>query len=382
MRVAIVADPYVPIPPTGYGGIEKIIYYLIQGLMEQGHEPILIGPGDSRVPCELLPTCPRAEFFPSDTAKLPAFEAKVRDIKKRSRNIIREILPRVDIIHSHGFDLSSFRDYPNLTTLHGPINLHQLKYYHSDIRKSLYYVAISKNQAAALPSLQYVGIVYNGEDPKEFPIIQNPDNYVCFVGRFDREKNPHLAIELALSLDMKIKLAGKVDFQGRDYFDQEIKKYLDHPLVEYLGVLPPEDSAKLMAHARCNLHPTGFREPFGLTILEAAYAGTPTLAIARGAPPEIIEDGRTGVLVEDFVEGHHLLNDCFEMDRAYIAARARALFNYQVMTKQYIRAYQKVIGLMGIKRAQRSRLQNLTAKTIRELRHIWEDSVGPPDSND
>jgi glycosyltransferase involved in cell wall biosynthesis len=374
MKVAIIAQPYVPVPPVGYGGIEKVIYCLIRGLLEQGHEPILIGTGDSRVECELIPTCPKSVFFPKQSSRLPEFEKKIKEINRRTKAIIEEIRPRVDIIHSHGFDLSKFRDFPNLTTLHGPINLHELKYYHSDVRKGLYYAAISQNQTQALPDLQYVGVVYNGEDPQEFPLIQNPDNYVCFAGRFDREKNPHLAIELAISLGIRIKLAGKVDFQGREYFNKEIKKYLDHPLVEYLGILSPEDTMQLLAHARCNLHPTGFREPFGLTILEAAYCGTPTLAIARGAPPEIIEHGRTGILVEDFVEGYHFMNDCFEMDRQYIAARSRALFNYNVMTKQYLKAYRKVIDLMMVKEVQKQKLRAITSKVVKELENIWEDS--------
>lgn len=377
MRVAIVAQPFVPVPPVGYGGIEKLIYYLIRGLIEEGHEPILIGTGDSNVPCELIPTCAKSIFFPKSKSKLAEFEKAIKEVDKRTNAILKEIAPRVDVIHSHGFDLTKFKEFPNITTLHSPINLTDLKYYHSKTRKGLYYAAISKNQTAAVPDLQYVGVVYNGEDPLEFPIINNPENYICFVGRFDREKNPHLAIELAISLGIRIKLAGKIDFQGEDYFKDEIKKYLNHPLVEYLGVLSPKDTAELLGRARCNLHPTGFREPFGLSILEAAYCGTPTLAIARGAPPEIIEHGRTGILVEDFVEGHHFLKDCFEMDRNYIAARSRALFNYQVMTKQYIKAYQKVIELMKLREIQKLRVKMITEKLANELEDIWEESIGP-----
>ena len=232
---------------------------------------------------------------------------------------------------------------PNLTTLHGAIDFNQLSYYRE--RKNLYYVSISRNQQEACPDLQYVGVVYNGEDPEPFPVVAEPDDYVCFLGRFDREKNPHLAIQLAISLGIPIKLGGKIDFQGERYFEQQVKPYLDHPLVEYLGELDLEEKIDLLAHARCNLHPTGFREPFGLTVLEAAFCGTPTLAIARGSMPELIEVGRTGLLIEDFVEGDHQIEECFEMDRAYIAQRARHLFNYQTMTRQYLRAYERVLDI-------------------------------------
>jgi len=257
-------------------------------------------------------------------------------------------VPRVDLVHSHGFDLIGFQDVPNMTTLHNPIQFHQLAYYLE--RKNLYYVSVSHNQQGAFPDLQYVGVVYNGEDPEPFPIVTEPDEYVAFLGRFDRTKNPHLAIQLAVNLGLPIKVAGKIDHESEGYFDEEIRPYLDHPLVEYLGELGFADKVDLLAHARCNLHPTGFREPFGLTVLEAALCGTPTLAIERGSMPELIEEGRTGMLVEDFIEGYHRIEQCFEMDRTYIAQRARLLFNYRTMTDGYVRAYERVAEIFETRR--------------------------------
>ncbi len=152
-----------------------------------------------------------------------------------------------------------------------------------------------------------------------------------------------MAIQLALSLGVKIKLAGKIDHKGEHYFEDEISKYLKHPLVEYLGELEFNEKVELISNAKVNLHPTSFREPFGLTVIEAAYCGTPTLAVSRGAMPELIEQGRSGLLVEDFVEGYHHLKECYAMDRTYVASRARQLFNYKTMTQQYIEAYQHVL---------------------------------------
>ena len=142
------------------------------------------------------------------------------------------------------------------------------------------------------------------------------------------------------------KVAGKIDHESQGYFEQEIAPYLNHPLVEYLGELGFDEKVELLSHAKCNLHPTSFREPFGLTVVEAAYCGTPTLAIARGSMPELIEFGRTGIWVEDFVEGYHRLEECFAMDRRYIASRARQLFTYRTMTKRYLQAYHTVIAEM------------------------------------
>jgi glycosyltransferase involved in cell wall biosynthesis len=153
-----------------------------------------------------------------------------------------------------------------------------------------------------------------------------------------------MAIQMAIHLKTKIKLAGKIDHDGKSYFDEEIKPYLNHPLVEYMGEIEFDEKVKLVANAKCNLHPTNFREPFGLTVLEAAYCGTPTLAVARGSMPELIEPERTGWLVEDLLEGRHFIEECYKMDREYIAMRARRLFNYRIMAQQYVDVYQNVIN--------------------------------------
>ena len=373
MKVAIVAGPYVPVPPKQYGGTELVIANLIRGLKETGNEPILLASADSTIDCETIPITNKALFFPKHKRELPAYMEKVKSIEHYTKQKLREIAPNVDIIHSHGFDLVDFQDFPNITTLHGPINFQKLSYYLE--RKNLYYVSISHNQQDACPELQYVGAVYNGEDPSLFPLITKPDDYLCFLGRFDREKNPHMAIQLAINLGIDIKVAGKIDHQGEGYFDEEIRPLLKNPHVEYLGELGFKDKVNLISHALCNLHPTGFREPFGLTVLEAAYCGTPTLAIARGSMPELIEEGRTGMLVEDFVEGYHEIQKCFDMDRRYIAERARMLFNYKTMTKQYLRAYEKVIDIFATRRHQDELIRNMTVSTRHELRKIWESNT-------
>ncbi|HSX18042.1 MAG TPA: glycosyltransferase family 4 protein [Candidatus Saccharimonadales bacterium] len=370
MRVAIIAGPYLPIPPLMYGGTERVIANLVKGLKEAGHEPVLFGPGDSKPGCPVIPIVDKHIFFPRTAAGLPAFQKEIKRIHKYTHKLLKENLNGIDIIHSHDIDLEGFEDFPNLTTIHGPITFKQLEYYTK--RTGLYFASISKNQQEAYPALQWVGAVYNGDDPKKFPIITRPENYVCFVSRFDREKNPHLAIELAINYGIKIKLAGKIDFLGDDYFKTEIKPYFKHPLVEYLGEIPQKEKIKLVGRAKLNLHPTGFREPFGLTVLEAAYCGTPTMAITRGSMPELIEEGRTGLLVEDFVEGYHQIEECFAMDREYIAKRARKLFNYQVMTKQYLRAYKKILRIYEIREREERKIERITDKSKRELETIWE----------
>jgi len=344
MRIAIVAGPNISVPPTQYGGTELVIHYLITGLKELGHEPILLATGDSTADCEIIPIIDKALYYPKhhkglkEHAKL---EAKARRNTKRKLN---ELLPNIDLIHSHGFDLLPFKSFPNLTTIHQMIDFKQVDYYSK--RRELLYASISNNQQAAFPDLKYITNVYNGEDPSLFPVVTEPDDYVCFLGRFDNDKNPHLAIRLAINMGIKIKIAGKFDYRGEHYFKNEIQEFINHPLVEYLGEIGFDEKIELISKAKCNLHPTNFREPFGLTVLEAAYCGTPTLATQRGSMPELIEPGRTGMLVEDFVEGRQHIEECFAMDRRYIAERSRMLFNYKVMAENYVEAYTKVVNLM------------------------------------
>lgn len=361
MRIAMVAEPYVAVPPTKYGGTERVMDSLITGLQEQGHEVVLLASGDSTVSCELIPICKEHLNFGKNPTENASILKEVEKIHRKTRKILRSIAPSVDIIHSHGFDLKAFQEFPNLTTLHGPFIFSQLRYFEK--RTGLFYVSISENQQEGFPDLQYVGVCYNGLVPSEFPVVTQPDEYFCFIGRFDEEKSPHLAIELALRLGRKIKIAGKTDFLGKEYFAQVIKPYFSNPLVEYLGEVDMAQKVELLSHSALNLHPTGFREPFGLTVLESAYCGTPTMAINKGSMPELIENGRTGLLVEDFVEGYHHIDELLAMDRQYIADRSRSLFNYTTMTRQYELAYQKVIEIFAERR-------NLSKKTLQEMQNM------------
>jgi glycosyltransferase involved in cell wall biosynthesis len=342
MRIAIVSGAQLPVPPTRYGGTEQVIYYLVKGLREAGHEPVLLGPADSKVDCEVIPIVGKALYFPRKPADLPEHQKRLAATVVKTRRELRKLLSRVDIVHSHGFDLSDYQHFPNLTTLHVRMIFEELPYYLE--RRHIPFVSISRNQRGACPDLNYVATVHNGEDPAEFPLVTKPEDYLCFVGRFDRDKQPHLAIQLAISRGIRIKLCGKLDYLGDGYFQTEVEPYFKHPLVEYLGEVSYERRVELVSKALCNLHPIGFREPFGLTVLEAAYCGTPTLAIARGSMPELIEHGRTGILAEDFVEGSFELERCLGLDRAYIARRARTRFNYSKMTAGYLKAYQRVLA--------------------------------------
>jgi glycosyltransferase involved in cell wall biosynthesis len=348
MRVAITATaPNAVFPSAKSASITRIMETLIRGLQEAGHEPLLLAPASSKIDCELIPICEKPiHLLEDENFRL------TRQGQERILDALRRILHRIDIIHAHGLDLPNFFhssgllsaiDFPNVTTCHSSIDLTNIDYFE---RCTNNIISVSHNQQEACPSLRFIRNVYHGLDPNPFPFVAAPEDYLCFLGRLDEAKQPHLAIQLAIKLGMKLKIAGPIMlYFEKDYLEKKCFPYFNHPLIEYLGELGMDEKIEMLSRAKCNLHPTGFREPFGLTIIEAAYCGTPTLAIRRGSLPELIEDKHTGILVEDFAEGYHKIYRCFDLERRYISQRARALFDYRVMTQEYLLAYEDVINL-------------------------------------
>lgn len=349
MNIAIVSPAYLPIPPKRYGGTERVIFNLIKGLKAIGHNPILFGPADSQVDCEIVPIIDHSTGFSKDEASDKLLNVLRSNAIKKAFEEINRNRSRIDILHSHGIDIKDFSDIPHLFTLHLEIVLsdvnksREFKYFND--RKNLFYNTISQNANLAVQNLNVVGTVYNGLDPNDFPLIESPSDYYSFVGRFNPDKNPHQAMELAIEKNKKIKVAAKYEYVDDRYYQEKCKPLLDNALVENVSEQDDLGKISILSNAKVNLHPTNFREPFGLTVLEAAYSGTPTLAIRRGSMSELIEDGKSGFLVEDFTEGYFLTEKSEQLDRRYISERAKRMFNYKIMARQYEKIYENIIRI-------------------------------------
>jgi glycosyltransferase involved in cell wall biosynthesis len=346
LRIAHLVGPFVPVPPIKYGGTEQVIASLINGLKELGHESILFASGDSVIDCELIPICDNSLSFAKSVDQKPAHDQMVQQARETFFQKLQEYQKtnKIDVIHLHDpifVNPLEILGVPVVLTQHSITMPNEMEYFQSI--KDCNFISISNNLQIATPFLNYVGMVYHGLETDRFPFVETPEDYISFIGRFDHEKNPHLAITMAQTLGIKIKLAGKIDYKGQKYFEEFIKPHLSDPLVEYLGELNFEDKIKLMSNSKCNIHPITFREPFGLTVLESAYCGTPTLAFNRGSMPELIEQGRTGMVVEDVMEACSVIEECFGMRREYISERAKSLFKYQNMAKDYESIYYKII---------------------------------------
>lgn len=346
LTIGIVANhPGLILPPPPSHSVARVIETQILGLQALGHRVLLLGPADAEIACELVPICQRPVQLEED----PTLE-RSRRIQQRTLALMDELKDEVDIFNGHSLDIPGMLFSTNLlsasrarhvTTFHSCVEVGNLRDFRNCENPV---ISLSYNQRKACPKLNYVGNVYNGLDPTPFPVVRKPQGYLCFLGRISANKQPHLAIQLARCLGLPLKLAGPVHPEfDQAYFDTFCKPFIDGSSVEYLGELGFADKVDLLANALCNLHPTGFRDPCPLVPMEAGYCGTPTLAIRRGALGEIIEDGVTGRLVEDFAEGVFALEDCIALDREVLAARVRARFNRENMARGYVEVYRGML---------------------------------------
>jgi glycosyltransferase involved in cell wall biosynthesis len=255
-----------------------------------------------------------------------------------------------DIIHNHngppselGMALSHLVDVPRLTTLHNNLQK-ETEYIWSNYRG--WYNTISRAQyrsSPCLPRANFAGVVHNGIDVDSFPFQAAKDDYALFVGRFAPEKAPHLAIEAARRAGVRLLLAGKGPVGVENaYFDEYIRPRVDGRNVEYVGEADGALKRDLYSNARCVLAPIQWEEPFGLVMIEAMACGTPPIAFARGAAPELIEDGVTGYLVDGLEGMVEAIAQVETIDPAICRAHAAANFGPSALADRYMALYRRI----------------------------------------
>ncbi len=347
MKIAIVAPPWIRIPPEKYGGIEVLISLLADGLVDKGHEVTLFTVGISKTKAhkrsyyvgEMVDYLdrPPADFL---NVALTHTLAAYLGIAKGD----------YDIVHDHtwkeGLLCGAFTRIPVLHTLHGPFD-QENKAFYSLIKEfpGIYYASISDFQRQGLPDLNYVATVYNSVDLPRYPFRAEKDDYLFWIGRFNDEKAPHLAVEVARRLGEKIILAGKVREKAeRDYFERHIEPYLG-PQVEFVGEVGQwsQDKMDLLSHGKAYVYPIQWDEPFGITMIEAMACGTPVVTFRRGSAPEVVEDGVTGYVVDTMEEFEGALGDLDAIDPRDCRARVERLFTSQAMINGYEAAYERIL---------------------------------------
>jgi glycosyltransferase involved in cell wall biosynthesis len=339
MRIAQVAPLYESVPPKLYGGTERVVAYLTEELVRQGHEVTLYASGDSITNANLVACAPRS---------LRLDEACVDPIARHFTMLERVFVDagHYDIIHFHidylHFPLSRRTRIRQLSTLHGRLDIPDLAPLYREY-PDMPLVSISKAQRRPLSWANWQGTVYHGLPDDLFALQEKPGDYLAFLGRMSMEKRPDRAIEIARRVGMKLKLAAKVDRLDREYFNTEIKPLLNDPLNEFIGEIGEMEKQEFLGNARALLLPIDWPEPFGLVMIEAMACGTPVIAYPSGSVPELIDDGVTGFIVNDVDEAAQAIARLDHFDRRRCRQVFEERFTAGRMANDYLKIYNRLI---------------------------------------
>jgi glycosyltransferase involved in cell wall biosynthesis len=341
MRIALVAPPLLPLPPTGYAGTERVVAALAIALHERGHAVTVFAAGDSELPCEVVPVVPRA-LWP-----LGLRGDMTRYLDLSVARVWQE-QDRFDIIHSHvdtaGFAMARHASTPVLTTLHSRLDVGGAAEL-IDAYPDIPLVAISDSQRRWNPEADWVATIPHGLPFTDPPRSFSAGDYVLLVGRLVREKGVAEAISLARRAGQRLIIAAKAQEHAEQLmFAESVRPAIDEGIVDWRGEVGGAERDRLMAGALATLMLGAWPEPFGLVAVESMATGTPVIARRAGAYPEVIEHGVTGFLVDDEDEAMLALRRLATLDRRAIAARARDRFSVARMASDYEQAYRTVIA--------------------------------------
>lgn len=340
MKIAQIAPIAERVPPKKYGGTERVVHALTEELVRRGHDVTLFASGDSVSSAKIESVYPRS-----------LREAKIPDLyglnpwSLLNTGLAYELQDEFDIIHDHTVPMSlptaNIATTPVVATMHGAFTATNRRLFQT--LKGPGIVSISESQVFSAPGINHLGTVYNGLPMEHYPFGAEPGNYLLYVGRLSMEKGVHHAIEVAEQLDLPLILAAKLDPVDQTYFRNYIEPRLSER-VQWIGEVDEDERNKLMANALCFLHPVTWREPFGLTLIEAMACGSPVIAFNRGSIPEIIQTGVTGFVVEDTDSMIDAVASIRDISRQACRDHALSKFNDKVMTDGYEALYKKLLN--------------------------------------
>ena len=339
MRIAQVAPLIESVPPQGYGGTERVVAYLTDELVRQGHEVTLFASGDSTTTAELISCSPGALRL--DERVIDPIAHQVYELE-----CVASQAHRFDVIHWHldyfHFPMSRRLGVPQVTTLHGRLDIPDLQPVYDEF-SDMPVVSISNDQRAPLPQASWAATVHHGMPPNELTPRPDVGDYLAFLGRISPEKRADRAIEVAGRTGLPLHMAAKVDAIDRDYFEREIEPLLGAAHVEWVGEIGPAEKSEFLGRARALLFPIDWAEPFGLVMIEAMACGTPVVAYRAGSVPEVITDGVSGFIVEDIDGAVTAVERLGELDRNGVRGAFEDRFTVERMARDYLRVYEGVI---------------------------------------
>jgi glycosyltransferase involved in cell wall biosynthesis len=340
LRIAQVAPLYESVPPRGYGGTERVVSYLTEELVRQGHEVTLFASGDSATRARLVAPCERS--LRTDAGCVDPLAHHVVQLEQ----VFREA-HRFDLIHFHidylHFPLSQRHPCPHLTTLHGRLDLPDLPcLYRTFPGQPL--ASISDAQRRPLPWANWQGTIYHGLPTDLYTFRERPGNYLAFLGRVSPEKGLDRAIAIARRTGMELRVAAKVDKADREYYEETIQPLLRAAggLVQFLGEVGGKDKDEFLGNAYALLFPIDWPEPFGLVMIEAMACGTPVIAWRNGSVPEVMDDGISGFVVDDLDEAAAAVGRVAGLSRAGCRRVFEERFCVGRMARDYLALYRRL----------------------------------------
>jgi glycosyltransferase involved in cell wall biosynthesis len=338
VKIAQIAPLVESVPPRFYGGTERVVSWLTEALVAQGHEVTLFASGDSRTTAQLHPVVPRALRLDGIHNCLPYNIVMLDQVMTR--------MDEFDVLHFHidFFHYPVFRNmaYRTVTTLHGRQDLPELPIIYRAF-PHMPLVSISDHQRLPVPPVNWMGTVHHGLPRTLLRMGSGAGGYLAFLGRICPDKGPLEAIEIAARAGMMLKMAAKVDPVDRAWFEAAVRPVLERsPHVEFIGEIDDGRKQEFLGNAKALLFPICWPEPFGLVMIESMACGTPVVAFACGSVPEIMEDGLTGFVVRDVDEAVCAVARLDGLERPAIRRRFEERFSAGTMARAYARIYRQL----------------------------------------
>jgi glycosyltransferase involved in cell wall biosynthesis len=337
MRIALIAPPFIAIPPCRYGGTELFVANLAKGLTARGHDVTVYGNGESRLPCRIKWRYPNTDWPVDDEVRVNLKNAD------HTAWAIADAARSSDLVHINdivGVPFTRFIDQPIVLTIHHPPDAVLSEQYarYPDIS----YVAVGAWLASreAMPRIQ---VVHHGVALEDYVCADRREDYVAFLGRMVPCKGPHLAIEAARRAGVRLKLAGEIQPAFRSYWEQLVAPNIDGRQIEYIGEADHALKNELLSRARALLFPIQWEEPFGLVMIEAMACGAPVLAFKGGAVSEIVQNGVNGWICHGIADMVGRLSSDLPASaacRAFVGSR----FSIERMVDGYLATYNRLIS--------------------------------------
>jgi glycosyltransferase involved in cell wall biosynthesis len=336
LKIALIASPFIAVPPADYGGTELFVAHLAEGLCQLGLEVVVYTNGESTVHTERRWIYERSDW----PVKNPS-QAFIKSLNHHSW-AVHEAALDCDVIHLQSAEavaLSRFIDRPTVLTLHGPHDAKLSEFY--NFYPEITYVCISEAQGKQ-ESMPKMVTVHHGIDLDQYRLVEHKQQYLSFIGRIAPLKGTHIAIDVAQRTGIPLKIAGDVQPMYREYFEKKIKPQLDGKLVEYIGLADLEAKNELLGNSMAMLFPIQWNEPFGLVMVEAMACGTPVLAMPGGSVPEVVREGISGHICRSVVQ---MAKRAQNLNFSPIAVRQYVAENFSIerMARRYAAVYETAL---------------------------------------